>query len=140
MYPTPIYRHLVPLSVKMEKVHSDGISRNLPRERMRSTKRGSRRDLFYIEEDRKDKCRTRNAGDAKGRRCKRTLLPEQLGIPHGNAPFLVPALSPFFHDGCFVSWKSRSRRSRKFQRLHIKAPPPFSRPLPSGPQSVPEVF
>lgn len=67
MYPTPIYRHLVPLSVKMEKVHSDGISRNLPRERMRFTKRGSRRDLFDIEEDREDKCRTRNAGDAKGK-------------------------------------------------------------------------
>lgn len=48
----------------------------------------------------------RQMSDAKRRRCKRTLLLEQLGIPReGNAPFLIPALSPFFHDGCFVSWR-----------------------------------
>lgn len=102
----PIYRHLVSLSVKAEKAHSDGISRNLSRERMRFTKRGSRHDLyFFFLSEKVAKTNVRETPDAKGRRCKRTLLPEQLGIPHGNAPFLVPALSPFFHGGRFVSWK-----------------------------------
>lgn len=115
-------RHLVSLSVISRKS-------NIPMEsRVISLDEDSQSlDLFYIEEGREDKYVVWETPDAKGRRCKRTLLSEQLGIPReGNAPFLIPALSPFFHRGHLVSG---SHRSRKFQRLHIKAPPPFSRPL-----------
>lgn len=87
---------------KRKKAHSDGISRNLSRERMSVHKeRDSRRDLS-LPRGKVAKTNVRETTDAKGRRCKRTLLPEQLGIPH---PSSFPPFRSFSTADRFVSWK-----------------------------------
>lgn len=97
MYSIPVSRFLI--CDRWKKQYSDGISRNFSGWRL--AKAG-----FFLQYRGRSRRQMSNVKRRRCKRTKRTLLPEQLGIPReGNAPFLIPALSPFFHDGRFVSWR-----------------------------------